>query len=436
MELFELYVCELERLAAAALGGQDHLLAEVRFVPLLNGAVGAELRKRVPLADRQEMGAFFTGASLRARALGPVVDDLDAVVRVWDPACGAGDLLLSYAASLPALPDLTETISSWEGRLFGSDLQPLFIRAARARLVLAAYDRGARAITGAHADISAVFPGLRAEDSFAHSHRFAEADHIVLNPPYINMRAPAGCNWASGKISAAAVFVSECLAHASSGTRLVAILPDVLRTGSRYRKWRALVAKSSKITRVEVFGAFDPQADVDVFVLEAVIGEIGGQAAIEDTIWNPVTQTSTSTIGDLFTVSVGSVVPHRDPEDGPIRPFLHAKNAPRWGTMLHIEEVRAWNGKVVEPPFVVIRRTSSPSDRWRAIGTLVLGEDAVAVENHLIILTPKLGGVEECRRVLAILQQPSTDAWLNERMRCRHLTVEAVRQIPLPQEDA
>jgi hypothetical protein len=432
MDLFEPFVGELERLANAALAGDDYVLAEVAFDPLLNGAVGVELRRRVPLPQRQAIGAFFTGASLRVRALTCLVDEFSSTERVWDPACGAGDLLLSYAARLPITLDLNETIRRWGTQLFGSDLQPLFIRAARARLVLAAYDRGARINGTELMELTTTFPGLRCEDSLTKDTQF-EFEHIVLNPPYVRILAFSRCGWASGKVSAAAVFVAECLTRASRGTHVVAILPDVLRTGSRYRKWRDLVVSSSKIRRVEVVGAFDPQADVDVFVLDAVVGERATLLPVQYTVWNPHVLQNHPTIGDFFDVSVGPVVPHRDPEVGPVRPFLHAKNSTPWGTVETVEETRQWNGKVVAPPFLVVRRTSSPNDRHRATGTLVYGDEAVAVENHLIVLTPKGDNkVEACRSALTLLQWPSTTAWLNERIRCRHLTVESVRQIPIP----
>ena len=50
--------------------------------------------------------------------------------------------------------------------------------------------------------------------------------------------------------------------------------------------------------------------------------------------------------------------------------------------------------KLIMPPFVVVNRTSSPRDRLRATATIIKGTEPVAVENHLIILSPKKGGLK------------------------------------------
>jgi len=85
---------------------------------------------------------------------------------------------------------------------------------------------------------------------------------------------------------------------------------------------------------------------------------------------------------------------------------------------------------VISPPFVVIRRTSSPSDNPRARATIIRGNQSVAVENHLIALKPKSGYVRDCQKLTKMLAKPATDIFLNQRIRCRHLTVSAVKDIP------
>jgi hypothetical protein len=52
------------------------------------------------------------------------------------------------------------------------------------------------------------------------------------------------------------------------------------------------------------------------------------------------------------------------------------------------------------------------------------------VENHLLVLTPtKGGGVTRCRQLVRLLSQSSTSRWLDQRLRCHHLTVQAIRDI-------
>jgi hypothetical protein len=93
-----------------------------------------------------------------------------------------------------------------------------------------------------------------------------------------------------------------------------------------------------------------------------------------------------SRLGDRFAVRIGSVVDYRDRHEGGEHPFIHSRDLPRWGTLSRISRTRRFAGRLVEPPFVAVRRTSRPGDAHRAIGTLVLGESPVAVENHVICL--------------------------------------------------
>ena len=137
------------------------------------------------------------------------------------------------------------------------------------------------------------------------------------------------------------------------------------------------------------------------------------------------------TVGELFVVSVGAVVPHRDPNKGRWSPFATSRTVPAWNIVREIGQHRRFEGTKVQPPFVTVRRTSSPRDPERAIGSVVLGKVPVAVENHLIVLKPKRGGQESCEFALQNLKDARTKAWLDERIRCRHLTVGALRELPI-----
>src|SRR3546814_21111579 len=90
------------------------------------------------------------------------------------------------------------------------------------------------------------------------------------------------------------------------------------------------------------------------------------------TLWKNVDSTG-NVVGDYFTVKVGPVVPHRHPQTGPWRAFACAKTIPAWSTTYVPEVRRRFQGTVFPPPFVVVRRTSSPNDRERAVGALILG---------------------------------------------------------------
>jgi hypothetical protein len=54
----------------------------------------------------------------------------------------------------------------------------------------------------------------------------------------------------------------------------------------------------------------------------------------------------------------------------------------------------------------------------------------VAVENHLIVFLPKNNKLSECKRLLRVLKSRKTDQWLNNRIRCRHLTVRSLNELP------
>ena len=427
---FEEYVHELESYATAALAGNNQALEDIDFTKLLNGGVGLELRRRVALEHRQQIGAFFTGESLRLSAFGQIFNSA-VEGPVWDPACGAGDLLLSYAEKLPILPDIGDTITSWGNKLYGNDIQDVFLRAAKARLVLAAFARGARNLDERNLSLHSVFPNFLQQDSLHTPLDECPAD-VVLNPPFISLIASHDCEWGSGSVSAAAVFVDMCLKVASPGTRIIAILPDVLRTGTRYERWRKMVAEHAEVKRVDIYGPFDPQADVDVFILELQVRHSRMLQLGQEGPWGLLNNSLQEKISSYFSVSVGPVVPHRHREEGPDLAFLHSRDATPWGTLDQLAPRRRFTGTTHYPPFVVIRRTSSPSDRNRAIGTIINCTEPVAVENHLVVCKPNDGRIESCQSLLEVLKSSSTNDWLNNRIRCRHLTVGAVKEIPFP----
>lgn len=426
MTNFEEFVCELEALASAALAGDQ--LESIDLESLLNGGVGQELRKRIPLQDRQAIGAFFTGAQLRSHALGAAIGQIF-LSTVWDPACGAGDLLLSFAAKLPLENTLTATLISWGHKLYGTDTDATFIRATKARIVLCAFNRGVRNTAGSVIDLTTLFPQIVVADGLDQANS-PTVSYIVLNPPYTMTEAPRDCSWGNGGVSSAALFVERCVKTAKDGTQIIAILPDVLRSGSRYDQWRKVISDNAEIKKIDIYGSFDPQADVDVFILE-----LTKKTRIPDpssrSMWASESVEKFQTIENICHVSVGPVVPHRHKLVGPTFAYLHAKDAMPWGEVTKLTERRPFSGRVTEPPFIVVRRTSSPHDKSRAIGTIITTDEPVAVENHLIILQPLDASLETCHKVLKSLKAEETKDWLNSRIRCRHLTVGAIRELPV-----
>lgn len=424
MRRFESYVRTLHSLVDEVSFDRGRASSE-KLIASLDGQPGSELRRLVPLRARRRAGAFFTGSALAKRA----VSRHRAVIKdgvTCDPACGAGDLLVAAAEHLPCGDDLVMTLRTWSERLRGFDIHEEFVEATKLRLVLAALRRGASAPRTSSARLVRELRGIEARSGVAKPLR--NVGLVLLNPPYGSRIAPSGCAWATGKVSEAAVFLQRLIDGIADGTQFAAILPDVLRTGSRYARWREYVSKRMQRTDLEVVGVFDQWADVDVFLFHAIrkdASTLGG-----DPRWW-AESSAAAHVRDKFAIHVGAVVPHRDPHSGDWYKYIDARVLSGQDTYdVANAGSRRFNRRTFKPPFVVIRRTSRPDEKRRAVGTLITGKDIVAVENHLLVAVPRTGGVEDCKELLRVLNMDSTNTWLNERIRCRHLTVGAVGEIP------
>jgi hypothetical protein len=111
---------------------------------------------------------------------------------------------------------------------------------------------------------------------------------------------------------------------------------------------------------------------------------------------------------------------------------MDTRSAPRFGTILRISTRRRFKGRINRPPFVLIRRTSAPDDKDRVVTTIVGGARPVAVENHLLVLRPLHGGLEDCRRLARWLQGDQVRRAIDKMIRCRHLTVRVIGELRLP----
>jgi hypothetical protein len=414
--------------AAFALRGYGAVSAAFRVDALLDGGPSAVLRIALSVEEQRTSGAFFTGRAL-ARKLVKVIPECAWRGDILDPTCGAGDLLLAAAARLPVREGLAETLSEWGKRLAGSDVSPEFVRLARLRLAVLALTRGANHDRMAAPELGRVFPRIAQGDALHAAAQYENATCILLNPPFGPVHAPPDCAWATGRITAAALFAEKAIGNAWPGTHLAMILPDVLRSGSRYGRWRACVQRQADMLKVQPHGLFDKTADIDVFLLH-----LRKRRAVRNRVSHcaisPVKTRCGKKVGEFFDVHVGPVVPYRDKGSEPLRPYIAAKGLPRWCTWEACGDRKRTDGKGFRPPFVVVRRTSRPGDAHRATGTIITGHEEVAVENHLLALTPKDGTLRTCRQLLARLKDARTTRWLDSRIRCRHLTVSAVKELP------
>jgi hypothetical protein len=385
---FSVYSDEIEAVVFNSARNNERNINKDIVPDILNGETTLALQRLVPINARKEAGIFFTSTMLSDKVADHLAPMLRTGSKLVDPACGAGNLLLACAKYLPSGCNLQDTLEIWSNHILGYDLHYEFIRAAQTQDVC-----------------------------------------MIVNPPFGYMQAPEDCQWAAGKIQIAGWFLEKLLRTAPEGQHVVAVLPDVLRSGTRYRKWRDMLSRLCVSIDIELAGRFDTNTDVDVFILYAVAG-VDDTGQFQWPVLRPHNRETHHIVSDFFDVHVGSVVPHRDSLEGPSYPYIHARIAPAWQTIDHVSEERPYRGTVFPPPFVVVHRTSSPSDKNRCVATIVNEKREVAVENHLLVLLPHDKSLQSCKHLLEVLKSPQSSEWLNERIRCRHLTVEALRELP------
>lgn len=417
------YVLTLQALASESPNGEHW---ENRCNAALNGEANRELRRIVPIDVRRKFGIFFTSSKL-STALVSHCQNVGAGSIFFDPTCGMGDLLLAIARSLPLEKTLHQTLTAWGKQLSGTDLHSEFIEGAKIRLTLLAKHRHRAENDPIDPDMD-YFPHIRVADALAEQAAFNRATHILMNPPFGTVQAPNNCKWGSGRMTAASVFMAATLERIREGTEVLAILPDVLRSGSNFNHWRHTVSSLANVHLVEPFGIFDDSADVDVFLLRLI--RKPAEAECNTMAW-PTTEKLGASISDFFNVRVGRVVPHRDEPNGAHHPYIHPRGVIPWAVMTDFAESRNHEGGAFKPPFVVIRRTSRPEQPYRAIATVIGGHEPVFVENHLIVCQPHDGSLKTCKRLMKQLQTEKANDFLNSRIRCRHLTVAAIRDVPI-----
>lgn len=412
------------------LRSNDELITRDELSTIVTKINGAEVMKRlrmlIPITDLRDAGSFFTGDDLADIAVESIEVPIGLASKVLDPTCGAGNLLVACSKKLPISESLTETIRQWGKILAGWDIFPEFVETTKLRIILEAINRGCCLRGSNLEELKGLLPHVRCTNALIEKNAYGVFSHIIVNPPFGRIQAPKSCTWSNGFTNSAGVFIEHIVSNLKIGVCVVAILPEVLRCGTRYSAWREIL--DSKINHnLHLAGRFDRKTNVDVFLLCGVVRDLalgGGEQG-----WAGQ-QDESSRVGDKFSISVGPVVPFRDPEEGIRVPYIYPRILPKWEEVDSFSEYRCFSGRVVAPPFVVIRRTSSPSDRERAIATLIKGKARVAVENHLIIAEPKDGSLESCRKLMRILGDRRTNDFLNERIRCRHLTVGSVKETP------
>ena len=420
------YVDAIEQLVE---GNRSENLAEWRHrVQLcLDGEPGRVLRREVEIKALRQLGAFFTGTRLARRVTSSLKINNDTSSLFFDPTCGAGDLLLAIAKQLPISKSFRKTLDRWNVQLAGCDIAPEFVRLTKARLVLLAAKRCRVCLIDERIFLGDTFTKIVVDDFLSHSNLVTEADIVITNPPFGYTLAPNSCGWANGRISAAALFMERIIHSTKYGSRIYALLPEVLRSGTRYIYWRRMISSLGIVRNERSLGMFDQWADVDVYLLD--YHKVNSNCS-EHRKHARYFENKRGGVGRRFEIHVGSVVPHRHAEEGQEVPYVHARSLSTWTEHKNILEKRKFTGRLFKPPFVVVRRTSRPGGGKRANAALVCTQEAVAVENHLIVMLPKDGELDTCRALMTRLRSAKTDDWIDKRLRCRHLTTPVLSEMP------
>lgn len=375
-------------------------------------------------AQRKNFGVFFTPfelAEIASKKLNYTEDN----GTVLDPACGTGNLLLKIAERLSSKSTTKETLKDWNQKLHGLDINAEFIEIAKKKIVKLAISRSKTATTATFSELSSILTNIKSGDFLVEYKRYIGLiDNVLMNPPFCPIHTPNDISWTSGKSNAAATFIAISIKVLPQNGKLVAILPDVLKSGSRYERWRAAMSEELDYD-TDDFGSFEKDVQIDVFFLNGV------KSKNNDTRENkhPITTLNT-TLSSSFEVCVGPVVPHRDKAIGINAPFAHAKILPAWTIVDQLSERITHSGKKISTPFIAIRRTSSPRDKYRIVGSIVNCREAVAVENHIIVLRPLDGKLSTCKKMLNHLRSKEVNDYINSNIRCRHLTVTVVKLLP------
>ena len=329
---FRQYIDDLESLAH----GRDipeSIEWRRRLLACLDGEPAGVLRREEECEALRQQGAYFTDAGMAARVANMLAVKSDSRRKYFDPACGAGDLLLGIAKRLPVHETLEGTITRWGERLAGFDVSPEFVRTAKARLILLAAKRCGIRPGETDVKLRRAFPGIVEADFLSNSNAASLADVVVMNPPFGYASAPDSCTWARGRVSAAATFVERAIRNSREGARIAAILPDVLRSGTRYKRWRDAIGALGSIRRERPLGVFNRWADVDVYLLDYRVDRADNRASAASP--GPARRAG---VGKRFKVHVGPVVPHRHAETGPEVPYIHARSLRPWGECTRIAE--------------------------------------------------------------------------------------------------
>ncbi len=388
----------------------------------LNGGANEYIQNSLEKKFIKDSGIFFSDKKRASYLAKTILGKNKTFTRpILDPTCGGGDLLISCARFFPLSKSLNETLLLWSDFIYGYDIHTELIKIAKKRLILLARQR----TSNFHEllDDSLYFKNLTTCDFLSSSISLPKHFDVISNPPFHPQDAPLEYPFSSGKTNSAAIVLYKCLKILPRNGKIAAILPDVIRSGSRYRKLMNYIESKLKYTKINLEGRFSKDADIDVITLS------GTQRSKQKEIIQG-TDSGSLTIKDFFKVSVGPIVPHRHINEGEIYSYITARDIKTNSPVCTTPNKISFNSTVYQAPFIVLKRTSSPKDKNRMCAAIVKGKSLYAAENHVLVIQPNDKSLKSCSNLLSFLKSTECREWIDERIRCRHFTVSAIREIP------
>jgi type I restriction-modification system DNA methylase subunit len=167
----------------------------------------------VNLETRRHYGTFFTHSDLGKKVLSALKPNFTDKSIVYDPACGASNLLISVADFARK-----KSILNFEKSLRGTDIHAEFIEASKLRLQMN------QLIHGNIPDKELFEKNFLLTDGLLPNEFYQSATHVIVNPSFNQIPSGNNFDWAKGKVSAAAIFIDKIIQHSNCGVSILAIL--------------------------------------------------------------------------------------------------------------------------------------------------------------------------------------------------------------------
>ncbi len=393
---------------------------------MTNGAMPTAVASSMNRNHRRVEGIFFTPerTALRMARMAP----RSGLEIYFDPTAGIGSLLLACAARLPVRRTFADTLHLWNERLAGFELNQHLVTLAKLRILSLLT---AKVGAPSKMPVEEPLPLIKVGDALAES--WPDWDVVVANPPFSR-------SVVDGRLTSHAAVFLERICDALHGQReAIVLLPDVIRSGTQHAELRQRIRRDLRITWGAHLGRIWTDADIDVFMMRLAangrqqVGWWGDVPFFGDPVERRRLNRAISgvTLGELFSVSVGAIVPHRHvpAKKDVVYPFVRASDLHATVHPSRLQTMRCSPSQTATGPFLAVARTSSPNDSTRIVANIAPFAKQFAVENHVLVISGR--PLEELRALKTRLESSAIRELLDKRIGCRHITVGALKDLPV-----